>query len=237
MAAIRARGELRVCIWPGFFGMSWRNPRSAELEGVDIDMARALGERLRLRLNFVLTIPGEFIPQLESNGCDIAMSGVTVTAERSQRLAFSKPYFSAALTGIANRASARVRNWQEIDRPGVLVAVSRGSQAEEVMRQTLAQAELSVMRPPRQGEAEVLSGRADVLVANLPYAQGLAAQQGWVRLLEAPPGFGNTLMAYAVARGDAAWLAEVNNFLAAAKADGSLARAAERQGLQGLVVY
>lgn len=237
MAAIRARAELRVCIWPGFFGMSWRNPRSAELEGVDIDMARALGERLRLRVNFVQAAPADIPALLEENGCDVAMSGVTVTAERSRRLAFSKPYFSAALAGIANRASARVRSWQEIDRPGMLVAVPPGSQAEEAMRQTLTQAELSVMRPPRQGEAEVLSGRADVLVANLPYAQGLAAQQGWVRLLEAPPGLGVALMAYAVARGDAAWLAEVNNFLAAAKADGSLARAAGRQGLQGLVVY
>lgn len=237
MAAIRARGELRVCVWPGFFGMSWRNPRSAELEGVDIDMARALGERLGLRVAFVVVGMGEVISQLESNGCDIAMSGVTVTTERSQRVAFSKPYFSTALVGIANRASARVLSWQEIDRPGVLVAVAPGSQAEEVMRQTLTQAELSVMRPPRQSEAEVFSGRADVFIASVPYGRGLAEQRGWVRLLEAPPRFGNTLMAYAVARGDAAWLAEVNNFLAAVKADGSLARAAERQGLQGLVVY
>lgn len=222
MAAIRARGELRVCVWPGFFGMSWRNPRSAELEGVDIDMARALGERLGLRVAFVVVGMGEVISQLESNGCDIAMSGVTVTTERSQRVAFSKPYFSTALVGIANRASARVLSWQEIDRPGVLVAVAPGSQAEEVMRQS---------------EAEVFSGRADVFIASVPYGRGLAEQRGWVRLLEAPPRFGNTLMAYAVARGDAAWLAEVNNFLAAVKADGSLARAAERQGLQGLVVY
>ncbi|RVT97476.1 amino acid ABC transporter substrate-binding protein [Rhodovarius crocodyli] len=237
LAAMRARGELRVCAWTGFYGMSWRNPRSGELEGVDADMARALAQRLGLRQVLVPTAQVGMLAQLEAGACDIAMSGAVITPERAQQVAFTKPYFSTPVLGVANRASARVRDWQSIDRPGVLVAVAEGSQAEAAMRNSLRRAELTVLRAARPREVEVLSGRVDVLVASLPYARGLAEQEGWVRLLEAPPRFGEALMAYAVPRGDAAWLAEVNNFLAAAKSDGSLARAAERQGLQGLVVY
>lgn len=234
---MRARGELRVCAWPEYAGMSWRNPRSGDLEGLDIDMARALAARLRLRLVMVETdiqaIPGA----VEAGTCDIAMGGVTVTEERAARIAFTKPYLSTPLVGIANRASARVRDWGAIDRAGMVVAVSAGAPAEAIMRGALRQAELAVLRPPRLREAEVRAGRADVFITDVPYGRGMAQQQDWVRLIEAPARFGETLMAYAVARGDAAWLAEANNFLAAVKADGSLARSAERFGIGGLVVY
>ena len=237
LAIMRGRGELRVCAWPEYFGMSFRQPRSGELEGMDIDMARAFAARLRLRLTVVETDILAMPAAIEEGRCDIGMGGVTVTEERAARIAFTKPYLSTPLVGIANRASARVRDWAAIDRAGVVVAVSAGAPAETIMRAALRRAELSVLRPPRARELEVQSGRADVFITDVPYGRGLAQQQDWVRLIEAPARFGETLMAYAVARGDGAWLAEANSFLAAVKADGSLARSAERFGIGGLVVY
>ena len=237
LAAIRARGELRVCIWPDYLGMSWRNPRTGEVDGMDADMARLFATRLRVRLAFVeLPGPGISAP-IEAGQCDVAMTGVTVTEERAARIAFTKPYLSSPLVGVANRASQRVREWTDIDRPGVVVAVVETAPAEALMRAALRRAELAALRPPRRREAEVQAGRADVFVTDVPYARGLAQQQDWVRLVEPPARFGETLMAYAVPRGDPGWLAEVNNFLAGAKADGTLARAAERFGLQALLVY
>lgn len=238
LGAIRARGELRVCVWPDYFGLSWRNPRSGELEGLDADMARLFAARLRVRLAFVEVLFGiGIVTAVEAGQCDIGMSGVTVTEDRAERVAFTKPYLSTPLLGIANRASTRVREWGDIDRPGVVVAVTEGGPAEAVMRGALQRAELSVMRSPRRREAEVQAGRADVFVTDVPYGRGLAAQQDWMRLVEAPPRFGETLTAYAVQRGDSAWLAEANAFLAAVKADGAMARVAERYGILGLIAY
>ena len=237
VGAIRARGEMRVCAWPDYFGISWRNPRGGEVEGLDIDMARAFATRLRVRLTLIeadnLAIPAA----VEAGACDIAMGGVTVTEERAARVAFTKPYLSTPLVAIASRASARVPDWAALDRPGMVVAVSAGAPAEAIMRAALRRGELAVLRPPRLREAEVQSGRADAFITDLPYARGLAQRQPWVRLIAAPPHFGETLMAWAVPRGDAGWLAEANNFLAVVKADGQLARAAERHGMAGLVVY
>ena len=31
---IKARGELRVCIWPEYYGISYRNPKSGAVAGV-----------------------------------------------------------------------------------------------------------------------------------------------------------------------------------------------------------
>jgi ABC-type amino acid transport substrate-binding protein len=101
------------------------------------------------------------------------------------------------------------------------------------MRETLRNAELMVVRAPRTREAEVQAGRADAFIADRPYAQRMLLVHDWARVVEAPPRFGETLYAYAVARGDPAWLTEVNAFLERAQLDGTLARAAQRHGLAG----
>lgn len=234
---IRARAELRICVWPGYHGLSWRNPRTGELEGMDVEMARLLAARLRVAAAFVEVLGPAIPAAVEAGRCDIGMSGVTVTEERASRIAFSKPYLASPLLGIASRASTRVRAWDEIDRPGVVAMVAEDAPAQAVMRAALRRAELSALPPQRRPEAEVQAGRADVFITDVPYGTGLAMQQNWVRLVPAPPRFGETLTAYALPRGDTAWLAEVNAFLAAVKADGSLARAAERSGLLPLLVF
>jgi ABC-type amino acid transport substrate-binding protein len=235
LAAMRARGELLVCATTDQVGLSWRNPRNSEMEGLDTDMARALANRLGLTLRFVETGLIEFIERLESRGCDIAMLGAAILPGRQERVAFSKPYLSSAAYAVAPRESPRVRRWEEIDAPGHVVALAAGSGAEPAMRASLRHAALLVVQPPRSREAEVAAGRADVLIADLAAARRFQTDES-MRVMEPPERFGEVLYAYAVVRGDAAWLAEVNAFLNDSKSDGTLARAAARQGLGSAVV-
>lgn len=237
LAAIRGRGELAVCIWPEYFAISYRNPRNSELEGIDIDMARALANRLAVTLRFVETNFAEFIDRVESGACDVAMMGVGILPSRQERLAFTKPYLASAVYAVTTRESSRIGSWQDIDSGGTVVAVAAGTLMEPLMRQTLKQAELLVVRPPRTREAEVQSGRADVFMSDFPYTRRMVLMHDWARVIDPPGRFGDTLYGYAVARGETAWLTEVNAFVTAAKADGTLARAAARHGLTQIVVY
>ncbi len=231
LAGIRARQEVAVCMWPEYFAISYRNPRNSELEGIDIDMARALAGRLGVTLRFVETNFAEFMTRLEAGDCDIAMMAVGVLPARAERVAFSKPYMASAVYGVTTRDSTRVGSFADIDQVGVTVAVAAGTLMEPLMRTTLRRAELLVVRPPRTREAEVQAGRADVFMSDFPYTRRMLLMHDWARIIEPPAGFGETLYAYAMAKGDAAWQAEVNAFLEAAKADGTLARAAARHGL------
>jgi ABC-type amino acid transport substrate-binding protein len=237
LAAIRQRGQMLVCIWPESMSISWRNPRSAELEGLDIDMARFLANRLAVRPVFVETTLTEIFDRLDRGDCDIAMTGVGVTPARAQRVAFSKPYLASPVVAVSTRESGRVTSWQDIDRPGIAVAVTAGSYAEPMFREALKQAELVVLRPPVTREQELLAGRVDVFITDYPYARKLAQLVDWARVIDPPARFGETLYAYAVPKGDLAWLNEVNAFLAAVKIDGSLARFATKYGLTPVVLY
>jgi len=237
LALIRGRGELLVCIWTEYFAISWRNPRTGDLEGLDVDMAQALATRLRVALRFIETNFAEFASRLERGDCDIAMMAVGITPTRAARVAFSKPYLSSPVYAVTTRENLRIRSWADLDRPGNVIAVSAGTVMEGLMRDTLQSAELLVVHQPGTREAEVLSGRADAFMTDYPYTRRVMQTYPWARVLDPPGRFGDTLYAYAVPRNDRAWLDEVNAFLSSAKVDGTLARAAAKHGLTAIVMY
>lgn len=236
LEAIRARGELRVCIWPDYFAISFRNPRNSELEGLDIDLARALAARLSVRVAFVETNFTAFMDRIEAGDCDIAMMGVGITPARAQRMAFSRPYLASPVYAVAMRNSARIRNWADIDTPGTVVAVGAGTIMEPLMSRTLRHAELMVVAPPRSREAEIQAGRADVFMSDFPYTRRMLQMHDWAQVIDPPDRFGETLYAWALPLNDPAWLGEVNSFVGAMRADGTLARAAARHGLTPILI-
>ncbi|WP_235035213.1 ABC transporter substrate-binding protein, partial [Roseomonas sp. 18066] len=231
LATIQARGLLRVCIWPEYYAISYRNPRNRALEGFDIDMARALAERLQVRPEFIDTSFARFVEALEEEACDIAMFGVGVTPERAARVAFSEAYLRGRVYGVVDRGNQGLQRWQAVDQPGVVVAVAAGTLMEPMMRQRLRAATLSVVRPPQTREAEVQAGRADIFISDYPYTRRLLRGQDLFRVIEMPEDFGVTRYAYAMRPGEPALLAEVNRFLQEARTDGLLEQAARRHDL------
>ncbi|GAA2013401.1 ABC transporter substrate-binding protein [Brevibacterium samyangense] len=74
--------------------------------GFDIDIATQVAEDLGLELN-VITTAFEAIQSgvaLDSNQCDLVLSGMAITAERATKMDFSKPYLKDNLALMANSA-------------------------------------------------------------------------------------------------------------------------------------
>ena len=46
-------GQLRVCIWPDYYGITYRNPKTRLLSGIDIDIATELGRELGVRIRYI----------------------------------------------------------------------------------------------------------------------------------------------------------------------------------------
>ncbi len=233
---IRESKTLRVCIWPDYYGLSFRNPKSGTLSGLDTDMAREFARELSVSLRFVDTTFGRFIEDLDADRCDIAMMGVAVTPQRAERLALSRPYLRGDVYAVTTRHNTRVRSWQDIDRPGTRVAVLAGTYHEPLMRERLQQAELVVVVPPRTREAELESGRVDVFMSDFPFTRKMRDHNDWVRVFAPPAPYFLVNSAYAVKRGDAAWLQRVDAFVAAIRADGRLLEAARRYGLDPMMI-
>ena len=235
-AKIRQAGTLRVCIWPDYFAISYRNPRTDQLEGIDIELAKALASDLGVQPTFVETSFVKFMDELEADRCDVAMFAVGITPARQKRVAFTAPYLQSGVLAVTTKAQQRIARWDDIDRKGNVVAVQAGTFMEPLMRDQLKQATLMVVTPPATRETEIESGRADVFISDYPYTRRMVRTHDWARIIAPETPVGPTDYAYAVKPGAAAWLARVDAFVAAIKADGRLRKAAEQNDLGPIVV-
>lgn len=228
---IRTEGELRVCIWPDYFSITYRNPRTQVLEGIDIDMAKAFAADLGVAVRFIDSSFVALIDNLTKDACDIAMHGVGVRPDRAAHMDFTQPHLISGIFAIAMKTNPDITTWADIDQPGTVVVVHKGTYMEPVMRSTLKAAEVLSVNDFKAREQEVQSGRGDVFMTDFPYGRRMAALTDWARLLEPPSPIAPTPYAYAVPKGEPAWLAEANAFVSRAKADGRLRAAADRHGL------
>jgi cyclohexadienyl dehydratase len=233
---IAATGAMRVCIWPDYYGITYRNPKTQQLAGIDIDMARALGRDLGVGVQFVDSSFSRLIDDVTSDRCDIAMFGIGVTPQRQERLRFTSPHLASDIYGITTKTNRRIGAWDDIDRSGIVVAVAKGTLHEPVMREKLKHAELLVLDTSFAREQEVRAGRADVFMTDYPYSQRFLASADWARLVAPPGTYHVTPYAYAIQPGDDAWFARVERFVAEVKRDGRLQEAAHRHNLEAILV-
>jgi ABC-type amino acid transport substrate-binding protein len=233
---IKKTKVLKVCIWPDYFGVSYRNPRSGALQGVDIDMSRDLAQELGVKLQYVETSFANFITDIEGGNCHIAMMGVGVIPSRTERVNFSAPYLRSDVYAVTSKSNTTIKTWDDLDRPGRVISVLKGTFMEPLMKKTLKQATLQVAERPGERERDVESGRADAFMTDYPYTQRMLANTDWARVISPSRPIQPTDYAYAVAKGDPAWLARVNQFVAQAKKDGRLEKYATEFKLQQIVV-
>jgi ABC-type amino acid transport substrate-binding protein len=233
---VQARGEIKVCIWPDYQRISFRDPRSGQLGGLDIDLATALASDLRLKLQFVDSSFVTLVQDLHSDRCDVAMFGIAMLPQRMERLQFSTPYLQSDIYAVTTRTSRIVRQWNDIDQPGVLVGVQAGTFMEHVLRLSLRRAGLVSIQLPQTRERELIAGRVDVFMTDYPYGRALVENTEWAALLAPPTPFHVLPYAHASKPGDAEWRATLNAFVARIRQDGRLDSAARRHGLESIVL-
>jgi ABC-type amino acid transport substrate-binding protein len=226
---IRREGRLRVCMWPDYYGISYRNRRTGALQGLDVDLSQALAADLGVRLETVDTDFSRVLDDVASRRCHVAMMGVGVTAARAERVAFSLPYLRSDVYAITTRGNRTIRTWDDLDRPGRVIVVQKGTVMEPLMARVLKQAELRIVSRPGEREQEVESGRADAFITDYPYSRRMLATTDWARLVAPQQVVQLTDYAYALPKGEAAWLERVN------RQDGRLERAARRHELLPII--
>jgi polar amino acid transport system substrate-binding protein len=98
MAEIVARGKLVVGVDQNTLQFGFRDPRTGEIGGFDVDMARQVakalfGDENAIQLR-VLT-SSQRIPALTSGEVDLVVQTMTITCERLEDVAFSSVYYLA----------------------------------------------------------------------------------------------------------------------------------------------
>jgi ABC-type amino acid transport substrate-binding protein len=235
-ARIRDAGQLKVCIWPEYYGVTYRNPHTRALSGIDIDLSHALASDLGVDLVYVDSSFVSLVDDLLTERCEIGMFAIVALAQRANLLSFSNSYMQSGIYAITTKGQRQIRVWSDIDQLGVVVGVQAGSFMEPVMRDSLTQASVVVVRPPMNREKELLSGRIDVFMTDYPNGRRVLDRNDSIRLIT--PDIQREVLpyAYALKPGDQGWLLRVNQFVETIKRDGRLERAAQQHGMAPMVV-
>ena len=236
LARIQAAGQVRVCIWPDYYSISLRDPRTQMLSGIDIDLAQALGKDWGVGVQFVDSSFARLSADLLQERCDVAMFAIGITPERQQVLRFTQPYLASDVMAITTRSNRKIRSWGDIDQPGIVVAVAKGTLHEPLMRARLKHAQLIAPETPHAREQEVQSGRADVFMTDFPYSRRMLETTDWARLVAPVSTYQITSYAWAIKPGDDALHERLEAFLQTIKPDGRLLAAARKHKLDPIVV-
>jgi len=90
-------GVLLVGVEIGYPPMEYYDSDGVTLAGFDIDLTKALAEKLGLQVKFIDTAWEGILPGLSADRYDIAVN-ITILPERQRRYNFTKPYIDSSMT-------------------------------------------------------------------------------------------------------------------------------------------
>jgi cyclohexadienyl dehydratase len=162
---VRASGLLRIGTTGDYEPFSFEH--EGRLRGADIELGIALAASLDVRPVFVRTSWPALLSDLLSDRYDVAMSGISVTDERSRLGAFSLPYQQGGKTIVARCAERdRFDTLAEVDRRSVRVVVNPGGTNERYVREHLHRAQVEVHPDNRTVFEEISAGKADAMITD-----------------------------------------------------------------------
>jgi cyclohexadienyl dehydratase len=224
---IRAAGVLRVGTTGDYTPFSLAQP-DGSYEGADIDMAHDLARMIGVRLQFVPSVWVDLLDDFLGDRFDIAMGGVTVTAARAKKAFFSVPTFVDGKRPLARIADhERFTSIAAIDQPGVRVIANPGSANEAFARANFKRAQVTIHRDNASVFAELVAGRADVMVTDGLEADHQTQLHPELCAVPVEAPFTRLEKAYMFAR-DPALKAFIDCWLGAAFASGAWQRALDR---------
>ena len=227
--------KLRVCVWSEYYGISYLDPRTQELVGIDSDLARELAKDLGVELEYISSSFATLLEDITEDKCDIAMFAIGNTPQRREKVRFTTPHLASDIYAVATKTNKKIQRWDDIDKTGVVVAVAKGTYHEPVMREKLKHATLLVVENMHAREQEVISGRADVFMTDYPFGRKMLATTAWAKLILPEQTYHMTSYAWALAYKEDRFYERVEQFIKDIKKDARLLDLAKKNALEAIV--
>ncbi len=228
-AELAPTGVLRAAINLGNFLLVTGRSAEGEPQGVAPDMARAIAERLGVGIAYApFARPNVLADAVDDGVWDIGLIGAEPA--RAGKIAFSSAYVEIDAAYLVQAGSPTQRP-DEVDRPGVRIAVLAGSAYGLWLERNIGQATLLQTASAEAAARLFEAGDADVLAALRPGLLDDAGRFPGARILDRR--FAAVQQAVGTPRRNAAGAAFLEAFVAEARRSGLVQRLIDRHGMTG----
>lgn len=169
--ALVAPGKLTMIsnfYFPPFVSM---NSTTGDFEGFDVDLYKAVCEKIGLEPNILPTVQFDtIVPTIKQGGkADVSIGAVTITDERLKEIDFSDPYLDSN-QAIVVRTDSQCSTVEALNVSGMQIAVQSGTTGEAWTRENLPNATAVPLDDIIQCLTGVQTGLYAASVCDLPVA-------------------------------------------------------------------
>jgi len=161
------RPALRVGVSPTYAPVIFEI--EGEIQGIEAELAQLAGDALGRRIVFERYEFPQLLDALERKEIDVVMSGLSITAERAERVLFTEPYMRVGQLAIIRADDVgRLGRIQQIRRQGVRVGYERGTTGERFVAEELPRATSFAFDDVETGIRSLRAERIDYFIHDAP---------------------------------------------------------------------
>jgi len=217
---ILQRGELRVGFESGYVPFIMTN-KKGKFIGFEMDYARRLAKAMGVKFVPINTAWDGIIPALMTDKFDIIMGGMTITQERNLKINFVDPFIVIGQAILVNKKlEGTVKSFKDLNDPKYILTSRLGTTGEQAIKKYIPKATYKAFESEAEAGLEVINGKADALVYDLPFIGFLYGSQGKGKTIFLNKPFTYEPLAWAIKKGDPDFLNFLNNFLRQSRGDG-----------------
>ncbi len=222
-------GKLRVGINLANMLLVTGTSPGGDPQGVAPDMAATIAERLGVAVSYqTFASPGEVADAGERDAWDIAL--IAAEPQRAEKIAFSNAYVEIKATYLVPENSP-FQTFEDVDQPGVRIAVMDRAAYELYLTRTLKHAELHRAKGLPGAFELFVAEKLDALAGLVPALQKNAANLPGSRVMDGC--YTAVRQAIGTKPENVALKAVVERFIAEAKENGLVAELIEKHGVTG----
>jgi len=218
---IMKRGTLIVGLEAGYMPFEMRD-KKGNIIGFDVDMTTAMAKAMGVKVEYVNTNWDGIIGALTTNKFDIIASGMTITQGRNLRVNFSSPYITVGQTVLlSNKLAKKIKSYKQLNNPKYTVASKLGTTGEQAVKRMIPRAKYLAYETEQDGTMELINGRVDAFVYDLPFNAIMAGSKGKGKIVHLDKPFTFEPLGWAIRRDDPNFLNWLNNFMYQIRNDGT----------------
>ncbi|NVD39864.1 ABC transporter substrate-binding protein [Ensifer sp. HO-A22] len=139
---------------------------AGKIGGFDVDIGLALCERMKAECEVVAQDWDGIIPGLLAKKYDLIIASMFITEDRKKQVAFTNPYYLAAMTHVAPKG-AGITTFTNEALKGKVIGAQSGTTQADFIAATYPDAEIKLYPTQDEANLDMVNGRLDLQVGDM----------------------------------------------------------------------